>query len=379
MRFRHLKLENWRNFLKVDIDFQQRAFFVGPNASGKSNLLDAFRFLRDIANPEGGGLQRAVVQDRRGVAQLRSLHARRYSNVVIEAVIDLDQPAPWTYRLEFNQDAQRTPIVKRELVLYGDVVKLNRPDDADKADPKRLTQTNLEQVNANKDIRDVASFFAQIRYMHLVPQLVRRPDHAQRDTRDPYGRDFLEQLARTQPKILNSRLDRIRDALQVAVPQLKELKLARDKTSGIPHLYGRYEHWRKNAGWQTEEEFSDGTLRLLGLLWALLDGTAPLLLEEPELSLHSAVVRFIPRMMAKLGKKAGRQVLVSTHSADMLTDPGIAPEVICLFPTKEGTDVRAAEADEQVRALLEGGVPVAEAVLPRTAPRNTESLSLFGD
>jgi hypothetical protein len=54
MRFTHLKLENWRNFLSADLPLLQRAFVVGPNASGKSNLLDAFRFLRDVADPQGG-------------------------------------------------------------------------------------------------------------------------------------------------------------------------------------------------------------------------------------------------------------------------------------------------------------------------------------
>lgn len=379
MRFLHLTLENWRNFLKVDVDLRQRAFFVGPNASGKSNLLDAFRFLRDIADPDGGGLQRAVTQDRRGLAQLRSLHARRHSNVVLEVLMDLEDDVPWTYRLEFNQDYQRKPVVRREIVKRGDEVKLSRPDDDDKADQRRLTQTTLEQVNANRDVRQVVSFFAQIRYLHLVPQLVRRPDSS-RKPRDPYGSDFLEQLARTPEKTRKSRLKRIQEALQIAVPQLKELELKRDDATGVPHLRGRYEHWRQNAGWQTEEEFSDGTLRLMGLLWVFLDGSAPLLLEEPELSLHSAVVRHVPRMMAKLGRKVGRQVLVSTHSADMLAEQGIAAEeVICLFPTKEGTEVQVAADDDQVRALLEGGLSMAEAVLPRTAPRNTENLSLFGD
>ena len=54
-----LKLKNWKNFKDVDIPLTDRVFVVGPNASGKSNLLDVFRFLRDIAKP-GGGLQKAV-------------------------------------------------------------------------------------------------------------------------------------------------------------------------------------------------------------------------------------------------------------------------------------------------------------------------------
>ncbi|HEC14719.1 MAG TPA: chromosome segregation protein SMC, partial [Rhodospirillales bacterium] len=47
MRVLRLSLENWRNFRKVDVPLQQRVFIAGPNASGKSNLLDAIRFLQD--------------------------------------------------------------------------------------------------------------------------------------------------------------------------------------------------------------------------------------------------------------------------------------------------------------------------------------------
>lgn len=49
LRFRRLRLRNWKNFLRVDVALQDRLFLVGANASGKSNFLDAFRFLRDIA------------------------------------------------------------------------------------------------------------------------------------------------------------------------------------------------------------------------------------------------------------------------------------------------------------------------------------------
>lgn len=54
MRFTKLYLRNWRNFLEVDVALRERMFVVGPNASGKSNLLHALRFLRDIAEPRGG-------------------------------------------------------------------------------------------------------------------------------------------------------------------------------------------------------------------------------------------------------------------------------------------------------------------------------------
>ena len=175
---------------------------------------------------------------------------------------------------------------------------LGRPLEEDRKDPARLTQTYLEQINANQAFREISNFFASVRYLHIVPQLVRDPGRSLGRKNDPYGGDFLEQVARTSDKTQKSRLKHIRNALRVAVPQLAEIELFRD-ARGTPHLRGKYEHWRPQGAWQAEDQFSDGTLRLMGLLWSALDGTGPLLLEEPELSLHPEVVRFHPANVCK--------------------------------------------------------------------------------
>ena len=85
-----LKLQNWRNFRKMEVDLRERVFVIGPNASGKSNLLDVFRFLRDVAQPKGGGLQRAVAA-RGGMTKLRCLLARRDPEVLIEVELAEDR------------------------------------------------------------------------------------------------------------------------------------------------------------------------------------------------------------------------------------------------------------------------------------------------
>jgi hypothetical protein len=60
-----------------------------------------------------------------------------------------------------------------------------------------LTQTHLEQVNVNRQFRDLGALFASIRYLHVVPQLVREPDRSVGRANDPFGGDFLEQVAKT--------------------------------------------------------------------------------------------------------------------------------------------------------------------------------------
>lgn len=376
-RFTHIHLENWRNFTEIDVPLQLRVFLVGPNASGKSNLLDAFRFLHDIVSV-GGGFREAV-RRRGGVSRLRSLAARRYSDVVIRVRIGDDEVnAEWEYELHFTQDNRQRPTIKQERVARRSIDILNRPDDRDREDPERLTQTYLEQLHANQEFREVADFFDSIRYLHIVPQLVREPDRSVGRIKDPFGGDFLEQIAGTPERTRDARLRRIRNTLSIAVPQLRELQLWRD-SKGTPHLRGKYEHWRAEGAWLTEDHLSDGTLRLMGLLWAVLDGSGPLLLEEPELSLHPDVVRFIPQMFARIQRRSGRQVLVSTHSTDLLRDEGIGlDEVLLLRPGGEGTVAQLAGAFKEVPELLEGGATLAEAVIPLTRPDRASQLSLFG-
>lgn len=377
--FSHLSLENWRNFTRVDLTLQRRVFLVGPNASGKSNLLDVFRFLHDIVSI-GGGLQAAVQKQRGGVSRLRSLAARRYPDIVVKVRISDDQATTnWEYELRFTQDNRQRPVIRREAVAKNGNQVLVRPNADDDKDPERLTQTYLEQVNVNQPFREVADFFSSVRYLHIVPQLVREPDRSVGRQNDPFGGDFIEQIARTPSKTRDAWLRRIREALRVAVPQLKELDLWRD-VRGTPHMRGKYEHWRPQGAWQTEADFSDGTLRLLGLLWAMLDRSGPLLLEEPELSLHSEVIRYIPQMFARMQRRSGRQVIVSSHSTDLLRDEGIGlDEVMLLLPDVEGTKVRPASHFREIKELLVGGFSLADAVVPWTKPARVQQLTLFGD
>ena len=162
------------------------------------------------------------------------------------------------------------------------------------------------------------------------------------------------------------------------MPQLEGLEFIRDKTTGHPHLQALYSHWHPKAGWQREDQFSDGTLRLLGLLWALLESESILLLEEPELSLNAGIVSQLAALISKMQRMRRQQVFISTHSDALLTEPGIdGREVLLLTPAKEGTAVTVASDIDEIRVLLEAGLTVSEAVLSRAKPENAEQLSFL--
>lgn len=378
MYVQRLKIENWKNFREGEVFLSRRLFLIGPNASGKSNFLDIFRFLRDISLSSGGGLKKAV-EDRRGVSAIRCLAAREKPEIVIEVELKEDNPEQiWVYRLSFNQH-RNTLEVKDEYVELNGKVLLQRPDKDDEKDPLRLTQTALEQINLNKDFREIVSFFQNISYQHLLPQVLRDPQSftSVPTSNDPFGRDFMQRLL-AKPEKIKFKLSVINDVLQVAVPQLNDLTIERDEF-GIPHLVASFKGWRPHAKKQNEFHFSDGTLRLFGLLWSFFEGDGMLLLEEPELSLHSEVVRQFPGMIEKINKRRkvkSRQVIISTYSEEMLSDEGIGgEEVIRLEPSKNGTLLKSASAEEEEQ--LRAGLTVADVMIPKTTPQNIQQLEFI--
>jgi predicted ATPase len=377
----HIGLKNWRNFLSVDVDLRDRVFLVGPNASGKSNFLDALRFLRDLAK-DGGGLQKAV-KDRGGLSKIRCLYARRYPDVEIEVHLSENELAvpTWKYSIGIKQKkgGLNEPILSYERVWRNGEQLINRPDPEDEQDSLRLTQTYLEQINANAEFREISKFIESILYLHLVPQLLRYPEAFSGPgiQEDPFGRNFLERVVKTPERTRRSRLKKIEGALKIAVPQLKQLTDIKDEM-GIPHLEAVYEHWRPGAGKQREDQFSDGTLRLIGLLWSLLESDSLLLLEEPELSLNAGITAKLPSLIYRLQKAKKRQVMLSTHSADLLSDGGIGgEEVLLMTPTAEGTKVEVASSIQEISSLLDAGLTVADAALPHATPAQVGQLSLL--
>ncbi len=383
MKIIRIELQNWKNFTQADVDLADRVFIVGPNAAGKSSFLDVFQFLHDLVI-EGGGLAQAV-EKRGGVSAIRSLHARAQSNISIEITVQSDAQERWKYLLSFTHFSARnsfTPIIRKEEVIRigvnGEEKVVSRPNEEDKNDKESLTQTYLQQLPQNQSFRDLYHFFKDIQYIHLVPQLLRDSSFylPASSKMDFLGRDLLDRIRQTPKNIQKARLKRITKTLKGIVPHFEGLESVDDR-QGTPHLQIRFRHWRPNGGYQYESQFSDGTLRLIGLFWVLLETGGVLLLEEPELSLHTAIVRRLASFIYSAQKKGGKQVILSTHSESLLSDEGIEPEeILIITPDKEGSKISVGAHHIEVCRLMQSGIPPSEAVLPRT---ETEQMKLFGE
>lgn len=381
MRITQVSASNWRNFKQIDVAIGSRLFVVGPNASGKSNLLDLFRFLGDIADPSGG--LTSALESRGGLSKVRSLFARNHNRgrLVIEIAL-ADGEQSWIYRLALKGEpgGKNRPVVDEEYVERDGVVLLQRPDSDDGRDPERLTQTHLEQISANQPFREIAEHLSRTRYFHVVPQIVRDPGRIGSGA-DPYGAGLIASINAVPAKTRNAWLRRMERALQAAVPEFETLSLEVD-TAGVPHLVAGYKNWRKQPTKQNEADFSDGTLRLIGLLWMLVSTPAnsgTLLLEEPELSLNAAIVRVLPTVLATAQRNQELQLIVSTHSPDLLDDEGVRPnEILVLRVTSDGSDASKLSEIEKVRHEVVAGLPKSEIVTGLVSPQDLSGLIAAG-
>ncbi|MBN1409648.1 MAG: ATP-binding protein, partial [Spirochaetales bacterium] len=346
---------------------------------------DVFRFLRDVAR-SGGGLQEGV-RLRGGLSKIRCLAARApKTDVEIEVhLYETESDIPlWKYSISLTQKgggavSETKAIVRYEKVWKNNELILERPNEEDENDEELKQYTHLEQPTSNGKFRDLADFFKSLDYQHIIPQLIRDPSSFQRtgNKEEFFGRDLLEKLSQMPERKRNNQLNKIEKALKYAVPHLKNLELIKDKM-GIPHLQAVYEHWRPHGAKQDEDQFSDGTLRLIGLLFAMQNGIQPLLLEEPELSLNSGVVQKLAEIIYLMQKrKSGkRQVILSTHSYDLLNNNGIsAKEIVILKPVKEGTSAENADSIADIRNLLNTGLTPAEVVLPHAEATGISGLT----
>ena len=168
---------NWKNFYHCNVSLSERTFIVGANASGKSNFMDAFRFLHDLAKA-GGGLQAAVAA-RGGMTKIRCLAARKRTDVEFTVCLkeNVDGPVVWKYVLSFKNVGggifrNEASILKEEIWHNSKLLKRRTPQSQGE-DADTLKYTHLEQATSNKDFRDLRTYFVNINYLNVIPQFVR--------------------------------------------------------------------------------------------------------------------------------------------------------------------------------------------------------------
>ena len=372
MKLTHFAAANWCNFAHIEFGMSSRVFIVGPNSSGKSNLLGALRFLSDIARY---GLA-AATEDLGGLD--RYVHSGADSASFV-ATFD-DAGSSVEYVLKFQRSASDGEGLMREGGANEASALL--PEDPLSSSPSWRVLSVRETVIVND--RDefegendwqskLRQVLAGIRYIHPNPKkMLERADRYDPD----HGTGFFQHAGRFSDQQLNAALDRIRPIMAAAVPEVPNLSYLR-MGLGTEVVFYSDTPERGARGVYSHERFSEGTLRLLGMLFGLATlprTTSIVLIEEPEAFLQASVVRSMSSFLAEVAVTHDVQMVISTHSPELIDSELVLPSQVLVLRPEDGETVGellSQSSDPRIRAVISAGLPKSEAidaVVGRTIP-----------
>ena len=328
---KRVKVRNFLSLREVDLKLGMNNLLVGPNMSGKSNLIDSFRFLTHMTL---FGLSKAFV-DRGGFQEViwkGGDESRISIGLTIEhPVNDSIKRKQYDYEISIVGGKTGAIAVEKETLTVkardGAKVLMDRKNGQGQvrnedgnvafspaADP---TKSALEYYVPGWDGNLVRDSIAAWRYYRLIPALMKQANAAaSQNFLDEHGNNFSSWFM----TLLTQHPEEFRRIKQVAsdvLPSIKEILTPPTQvattyvTTQEQFLKGPINIWR----------MSDGELcflALLSLIFAPQSFGAPLFcVEEPESHLHPKLIEILIEVLAQRQQELGSnaaQNLVTTHS-----------------------------------------------------------------
>ena len=361
-------LKNYKSIAASGVDLRALTFLVGPNGSGKSNFLDALRFTSDSLR---SSLDNAL-RERGGIAEVRRRSGGHPTHFGIRLEFQLPA-AVGHYAFKIGARPQGGYEVQTEecvilgperasfLVIAGEVKEFELGGTRNGIAPPAALKDRLYLVNVSgvPKFRPVYDALSRMGFYSLNPDRIRdfqAPDSGELLVRDGSNlTSVLRQLSMRD----EARKKRIEEYLSSIVPGVSGVDVKDVPPKATlefrQEVAGSSDPWRFFAG-----NMSDGTLRALGILVALFqsqDSAAsrvPLVgIEEPEVALHPAAVGALLDALREASQST--QVIVTTHSPDLLDSADIEAELLLAVHAEKGT-TQIAPVDEASREAVRKGL-----------------------
>ncbi|MFO0983423.1 MAG: AAA family ATPase [Planctomycetota bacterium] len=352
---RRVQLRNYKSIEACDVRLRPLMFLVGLNGAGKSNFLDALRFVSDALR---NSLDHAL-RDRGGIIEVRrrSGGGPTQFGIRVDFVLATGESGHYAFLIGPRSRAS-FQVLSEECVVRGPealkpetffrvkagLVSASAPVMPAASDDRLY----LVSASGMPEFRGVFDALQHMGFYSLSPERMR--DLQPPDAGDLLARDgsniasMLDQVSKGSPEV-KRRIERYLERLAPGVHGVQVRVIGpRETIEFHQQLRGAKEPWRFLAA-----NMSDGTLRGLGILVALFQPAVtrlpvPLVgVEEPEMALHPAAAHVLRESLAEASRAT--QVLVTSHSPDLLDDATLdVQSMLAVVVDEHGTTLGPIEA-----------------------------------
>ena len=389
MHLDSIHINHFKSLSEISIEkLPPLTLLIGANGVGKSNLIDALRFLRDMI---AEGLDHAISK-RSGIITIRQYSPRKPFNITIKiAFTDTsDDGQTWqgyyeitltsltggNYQIEresakwseeefdfnealqefvtqglsekyFSRDADGT------LTINGETSKLKLPKDQ----PALGSRSTWGKMAA-----PIADYISHFRFSSIFPNTLREPSRPDTDRLLKESGENWASIIKALKKTSAGKhsLERVREMMQVVMPTLQDVSV---RTAGA-YLVPQFRV--KDSNSTSAHDFdpvqiSDGTLRIFGILLALYQNPPPpfIALEEPEQTVHPAILSMLSEAFREVSERT--QLLITSHSP-YLVDFFSAEEIRIVSMQKGKTHISPIKSS-QVESVKENLISLQELMM----------------
>ncbi len=341
---RRVTLKNYKSIAACDVQLQPLTFLVGRNGSGKSNFLDALRFVADALNYT---LEHAI-RDRGGMNAVRRRSRGHPKHFSISLEFTLPNGTTGSYAFCIRAlTTGRYEVQKEQFKLQPDIYfNVNKgtvtQTSVKVAPPAVSDRLYLVNNSGLPEFRPVYDAFCQMGFYNFNPDMIRdlqTPDHSEFLTCN--GSNITSVFAQLSPKVKQN----IEEYLSIIVPGVRGVEV--EKVGNKEMLAFKQDVSGDKYSWRfLANNMSDGSLRALGILVALFQGdqnaqkrVSLIGIQEPEIALHPGAVAVLLDALRDAAHRT--QVIVTTHSTDLLDDKHLDVESILVVEVHDGNTIIA--------------------------------------
>lgn len=368
-------IQHYKSLADVHIKINPITLLVGQNGSGKSNIIDALRFVKDAVTY---GLDHAI-SDRGGIEVLRQYAPTRPYNIFfnlefsITGAGGIEKPASYSFRLSSSYGEYK---IETEEAMWYSVRRSigDEDDDEDDEDEESLEYEMHRMVRSSAGVvaldgafrentvpSDVLALSATsvmsawplvralqfMRFAQIYPNVLREPSRPDTERRLKENCSNWASVikAMRQKRAPERRMLQVMEAMRQIMPGLKTVTVKSVGGYLVPQFLVQ-DSPNAKAHYFDPIQLSDGTLRLFAILLTLyqLSPTSLLAMEEPEQTVHPGVLELLVEAFRDVSH--GAQLIITTHS----------PYLLDHFDTNEIRVVKMIKGETTVKMMRKGQI-----------------------